>query len=84
MTIPMVPPRDIEGPNLLKGINLEGLRVYRTAVISVSEDAIVGAGTVVVKDVEPWTVVAGFPARSLGSKEADSNARTNASRWATL
>lgn len=31
--------------------------------LSVGEGAIVGAGAVVVKNVEPWTVVAGVPAR---------------------
>src|SRR5262249_48735618 len=31
--------------------------------------AAVGAGSVVTKDVEPWTIVAGNPAREIGTRE---------------
>ena len=40
--------------------------------LSVGENAIVGAGSVVTKDVPPNTVVAGNPARVLRSIEAQS------------
>jgi len=33
--------------------------------VTVGEGALVGAGAVVLKDIEPWTVVAGNPAMSL-------------------
>lgn len=39
--------------------------------IAIGEGAIVGAGAAVVKDVEPWTVVAGVPARRLEGRRID-------------
>lgn len=36
--------------------------------VSVGEGAVVGARAVVVKDVEPWTIVAGNPARPVGPR----------------
>jgi putative colanic acid biosynthesis acetyltransferase WcaF len=37
--------------------------------VNIGEGAIVGACAVVVKDVEPWTVVAGNPAKAIGKRE---------------
>ncbi len=39
--------------------------------ISIGEGATLGAGAVVVKDVEPWTVVVGVPARVMKRQEAN-------------
>jgi len=35
--------------------------------VVIGEGAVVGAGAVVTKDVEPYTVVAGVPAKKIGS-----------------
>ena len=37
--------------------------------VTIGEGAVVGAGAVVVKDVEPWAVVAGNPARFVKKRE---------------
>lgn len=37
--------------------------------ITVGEGAVVGAGSVVTRDVEPWTVVAGNPARKVKARK---------------
>lgn len=36
--------------------------------LRIGEGAVVGAGSVVTKDVEPWTIVAGNPAREIGKR----------------
>ena len=36
--------------------------------VTVGEGAVVGCGSVVTKDVEPWTIVAGNPARVVGKR----------------
>ena len=37
--------------------------------VTIGEGAVVGAGSVVTKDVEPWTVVAGNPAKFIKKRE---------------
>lgn len=36
--------------------------------ITIGDGAIIGAGAVVTKDVEPWSIVAGVPARKIGTR----------------
>lgn len=37
--------------------------------VTIGEGAVVAAGAVVTKDVEPWTVVGGIPAKMIGRRE---------------
>ena len=46
-----------------------GARALILPGVTVGEGAVVGAGAVVAKDVAPWTVVAGNPARVVGKRE---------------
>lgn len=37
--------------------------------ITIGEGAVVGAGSVITKDVLPWTIVASVPGRVIGHRE---------------
>ena len=52
-------------PTLIKKGASVGSSVTILAGVTVGEGAIVGAGAVVTKDVPPWTIVAGNPAKVL-------------------
>lgn len=41
--------------------------------VTIEEGGVVGAGSVVTKNVEPWNIVAGNPARVIGVREIDEN-----------
>lgn len=47
-----------------------GANVVVVANVSIGDHAIVGAGAVVTRDVEPWTIVGGVPARPIGKRPA--------------
>ncbi len=54
----------LQGPTIKKGASIGGNAVIMPAV-TVGEGAVVGAGAVVVRDVEPKTIYVGVPARRL-------------------
>lgn len=56
-------------PTLVKRGASIGSNATLLCGVTIGEGAIVGAGSVVTKDVPPYTVVAGNPARSLGKIE---------------
>lgn len=45
-----------------------GSRAMVLKGVAIGEGAVVAAGAVVVRDVEPWTVVGGVPARPIGAR----------------
>ena len=57
---------------------------YRAVIlpgIKIGDGAVVGAGAVVTKDVEPYTIVAGNPARKIGERTKDLSYELNFSPW---
>jgi acetyltransferase-like isoleucine patch superfamily enzyme len=62
--------REYRGPILEKGVSV-GANAVILPEIKIGEGAIVAAGSVVTKDVEPWTMVGGVPAKPLKPLPAD-------------
>jgi len=54
-----------------------GARAFLLPGITIGEGAVVGACSVVTRDVPPWSIVAGNPARVLGQRPEDSVKRPN-------
>jgi putative colanic acid biosynthesis acetyltransferase WcaF len=48
-----------------------GVRALIMPGVTVGEGAVVGGGAVVTKDVEPWTIVAGNPAKPIKTRDSD-------------
>lgn len=55
--------RTVIGPRAFVGVNAVVM-----PGVTLGEGAVVGAGAVVTKDVPPWTIVAGVPARAIGTR----------------
>ena len=49
--------------------------------ITIGEGAVVAAGAVVTKDVEPFTIVAGVPAKPIGQRNRDLTYELNYDPW---
>jgi maltose O-acetyltransferase len=58
-----------------------GYRAIILPGIKIGEGAVVGAGAVVTKDVEPFTIVAGNPARKIGQRNRELCYRHNFSTF---
>lgn len=58
-----------------------GYRAVLLPGVSVGEGAVVGAGAVVAKDVEPYTIVAGNPARVIGSRPKELSYQLQHDPW---
>jgi acetyltransferase-like isoleucine patch superfamily enzyme len=60
----------IKGPTIRRGARVGGGAILCPGVV-IGEEAFVGAGAVVTKDVEPRMLVVGSPARVLRTVSAD-------------
>ena len=58
----------IRGRVVLKKDSFLGSNVVVHPNITIGEGAIIGSGAVVVRDVEPWTINVGVPARVVGER----------------
>lgn len=58
-----------------------GVRAIILPGIHIGEGAVIGAGAVVTKDVEPYHIVAGVPARKIGERDRQIDYRHNYFPW---
>jgi acetyltransferase-like isoleucine patch superfamily enzyme len=56
--------KTVVGPYAFVGVNAVVM-----PGVTIGEGAVIGAGAVVTRDVEPWTIVAGVPAKRIGVRE---------------
>lgn len=63
--------RDVGGEVVVGDFAWIGYRAVLLHGITIGEGAVVGAGAVVTKDVAPYTIVAGNPARVIGTRSKD-------------
>jgi acetyltransferase-like isoleucine patch superfamily enzyme len=64
-----------KGPIVIEDNVWIGANVTITDGVRIGRDAVVGAGSVVTKDVAPYDIVGGVPARVLGNRQAIAIAR---------
>lgn len=58
-----------------------GYRVLVMPGVNIGEGAVVAAGAVVTKDVQPFTIVAGVPAKKIGDRERSIDYQLNYQPW---
>lgn len=68
--------REVLAPVKINDYAWIGSRAMILPGVTVGEGAVVGAGAVVTRDVEPYTVVGGIPARPIGTRSRNVKPRT--------
>lgn len=63
------------GPVYIGNFAWIGNRVTILPEVTIGEGAVVATGAVVTKDVEPWTIVGGVPAKVIGTRNKNQNPR---------
>jgi acetyltransferase-like isoleucine patch superfamily enzyme len=71
------------GPVLIGARVWIGFRAIVLPNVTIGEGAVVGAGAVVTRDVEPYAIVAGSPARVIGRRSRDLVYRLDYRPWLT-
>lgn len=79
-------PRDPAFGGRQRGIDIEdhvwlGSSVIVLPGVRLGQGCVVGAGAVVTRDVAPFAIVAGNPARQIGERPRDLNYRADYRRW---
>jgi putative colanic acid biosynthesis acetyltransferase WcaF len=67
LTLPNLPL--VVGPIVVGADAFVGARAFVLPGVTIGDGAVVGACALVSKDVEPWTVVGGNPAKVIGSRQ---------------
>lgn len=65
------------GPIVIEDRAWLGSRVIVLRGVTIGEGAVVAAGSVVRKDVAPWTIVSGVPARRVGERNSNQTYEIN-------
>lgn len=79
---PQSPSFEDRGGNVLVGDRVWiGYRAIVLPGVSIGEGAVVGAGSVVTKNVDPYTIVAGNPAKVIGERKQNLNYELNYRPW---
>jgi acetyltransferase-like isoleucine patch superfamily enzyme len=78
--IPMINQSSQNDPIFIEDDVWIGANCTITSGVRIGHGSIVGAGSVVTKDVTPYTIVGGVPARVIGSRIIDSGAPTQSKK----
>ncbi|MEM4230901.1 MAG: acyltransferase [Candidatus Pacearchaeota archaeon] len=73
--------RAITAPVIIEDFVFVGPRAIILPGVKIKKGAVVGAGAVVTKDVEEFTIVGGVPAREIGKRNKELNYKLGRAAW---